>query len=326
MSRYKIVNANNSLQVSHETGTLIEPDAPNGVPLMGPSVRGGAKLGRNLTLVGDVLSADDMRYDDTGIRSAIATVREEGQRLHDRIDDLERGGIPGSGTGGRGPAGPPGPAGPVGPAGERGPAGPPGPIGPIGPKGATGDRGPAGANGERGPIGPAGSQGPIGPAGERGPTGPAGPPGPKGDVGPAGPPGPKGDVGPAGPPGPQGPPGPAGSGGGGGGVELSWMKPVAGVTDASDVTLTYGTDQFQPERTGPFLRYVFNYGSFRQYSLPTEVSVLNSVRVADGSVYGFTSRLQGASPGRYDYGIIKGAADPPLVTGEPLIVLAITSL
>lgn len=305
MSRYKIVNANNSLQVSHETGTLIEPDAPNGVPLMGPSVRGGAKLGRNLTLVGDVLSADDMRYDDTGIRSAIATVREEGQRLHDRIDDLERNGTPASGTGGRGPAGPPGPPGPVGPAGERGPAGPPGPIGPIGPKGATGDRGPTGANGERGPIGPAGPQGPIGPAGERGPIGPPGPIGPIG---------------------PQGPPGPAGSGGGGGGVELSWMKPVAGVTDASDVTLIYGTDQIQPERTGPFLRYVFNYGSYRQYSLATEVSVVNSVRVTDGSVYGFTSRLQGASPGRYDYGIIKGAADPPLVAGEPLIVLAITSL
>ena len=104
------------------------------------------------------------------------------------------------------------------------------------------------------------------------------------------------------------------------------MKPVEGVTDVSDVTLTYGTDQIQPERTGPFLRYVFNYGPHRQYSLPTEVSVLNSVRVADGSVYGFTSRLQGASPGKYDYGIIKGAADPPLAVGEPLIVLAITSL
>lgn len=104
------------------------------------------------------------------------------------------------------------------------------------------------------------------------------------------------------------------------------MKPVEGITDASDVTLTYGTDQFQPERTGPFLRYVFNYGPHRQFSLPTEVSVVNSVRVAGGSVYGFTSRLQGASPGRYDYGIIKGAADPPLATGEPLIVLAITSL
>lgn len=314
MSRYKIVNANNSLQVSHETGTLIEPDAPNGVPLMGPSVRGGAKLGRNLTLVGDVLSADDMRYDDTGIRSAIATVREEGQRLHDRIDDLERNGSTASGTGGRGPAGPPGPAGPVGPAGERGPAGPPGPIGPIGPKGATGDRGPAGANGERGPIGPAGPQGPIGPAGERGPIGPPGPAGANGAVGPAG------------PPGPQGPPGPAGSGGGGGGVELTWMKPVEGVTGASDVTLTYGTDRIQPERTGPFLRYVFNYGPSRQFSLPTEVSVVNSVRVADGSVYGFTARLQGASLGVYDYGIIKGAADPPLVTGEALIILAITSL
>lgn len=311
MSRYKIVNANNSLQVSHETGTLIEPDAPNGVPLMGPSVRGGAKLGRNLTLVGDVLSADDMRYDDSGIRNAIATVREEGQRIHDRIDDLERNGIPAGGTSERGPAGPPGPPGPAGPPGERGPAGPPGPIGPIGPKGATGDRGPAGANGEHGPIGP---------------PGPAGPAGANGAVGPAGPPGPKGDVGPAGPPGPQGPPGPAGSGGGGGGVELSWMKPVADVTVASDVTLTYGTEQIQPERTGPFLRYVFNYGQARQYSLPTEVSVVNSVRVADGSVYGFTSRLQGASPGRYDYGIIKGAADPALIAGEPLIVLAITAL
>lgn len=326
MSRYKIVNANNSLQVSHETGTLIEPDAPNGVPLMGPSVRGGAKLGRNLTLVGDVLSADDMRYNDTEIRSAIATVREEGQRLHDRIDDLERNGTPGGNTGGRGPAGPPGPTGPPGPAGERGPAGPPGPIGPIGPKGATGDRGPAGANGAVGPIGPAGPQGPIGPAGERGPIGPAGPAGANGAVGPAGPPGPKGDAGPAGPPGPQGPPGPAGTGGGGGGVELSWLKPVEGVTVVSDVTLTYGTVQIQPERSGSFLRYVFNYGSPRQYSLPTEVSVVNSVRISGGTVYGFTSRLQGASPGMHDYGIVKGAADPPLATGEQLIVLAITAL
>lgn len=231
MSRYKIVNSRNNSQVDYETGTLIDRESAGGVPVMSSSIRGGAKLGRNLVIEGDVLSAEDMRYNDKPLRDEVATIKESEETLADKIHDLSEQvraigpngtagpagpigpqgpqGIPGpqGQQGERGPAGPQGergPAGPQGLAGEQGPAGAPGPVGPAGAAGVPGPAGPAGAPG---PVGPAGPTGDPGPAGERGPIGPAGTPGPAGPTGPAGTPG---APGPAGAPGPVGPAGPAG--------------------------------------------------------------------------------------------------------------------
>ena len=166
MSSYKIVNAPNHPQVDHLTGGVLDRDTINGVPIMSESTRGGAKLGRNLSIEGDVLSAVDMRYDDSEVKDEIARLKEGEQTINDRIDDLAHQG---------GTAGPTGPAGPPGPKGEQGPQGPAGPPGP------KGDRGPTGSDGVRGAAGP------PGPTGPRGADGTPGPVGPKGDMGSAGP-------------------------------------------------------------------------------------------------------------------------------------------
>lgn len=234
MSRYKIVNSRNNSQVDYETGTLIDRESAGGVPVMSASIRGGAKLGRNLVIEGDVLSAEDMRYNDKPLRDEVATIKESEEALADKVNDLTEqvraigpSGNPGP-AGPQGPQGIPGPVGPQGPQGERGPAGPQGPQGIPGPQGLTGERGPAGepgasgpagvpgpagpagAPGAPGPIGPTGPAGDPGPAGERGPAGVAGPTGPQGLTGERGPAGDPGPTGPAGAPGPIGPAGPAG--------------------------------------------------------------------------------------------------------------------
>lgn len=144
MSKYKIVNNPNHSQVDYATGTLLDRETVEGVPIMSESTRGGAKLGRNLVINGDVLSAEDMRYDDTVVKDEIARLKEGEQSINDRIDDLTHQG---------GTAGVAGPPGPVGPAGPAGPEGKTGPQGPPGPKGDAGERGPAGPPGERGPAG-----------------------------------------------------------------------------------------------------------------------------------------------------------------------------
>lgn len=326
MSSYKIVNAPNHPQVDHLTGGVLDRDTVNGVPIMSESTRGGAKLGHNLVVEGDVLSAVDMRYDDTEVRHEISSIKEREQSINDRIDDLTHQG------GTVGVAGPPGPAGPKGDPGPQGPAGPPGPkgerglTGPDGVRGAAGPPGPAGPRGADGTPGPPGPKGDTGPAGPEGRTGPAGPPGPKGEPGergPAGPAGERGEIGPVGPAGPPGPVGPAGSG-----ADIIWTKPVEGVTKKGYDTLLLSDDRnVAAERSGPFLRYVFKTkGTKTNFYLPSSVSVLNAVRVSKTGVKTVTLRKEGGQEWFTFYGLVKDSFDPDIAEGETIVLLALTAV
>lgn len=324
MSKYKIVNNPNHSQVDYATGTLLDRETVEGVPIMSESTRGGAKLGDNLTINGDVLSAVNMRYDDTEVKDEIARMKEREQSINDRIDDLAHQG------GSVGPAGPTGPAGPPGPKGDPGPQGPPGPKGDRGPTGSDGVRGAAGPPGPTGPRGADGSPGPVGPKGDAGPVGPEGrvgpqgPPGPKGDAGERGPAGERGEVGPAGPPGPAGERGPAGSG-----ADNVWSKPVNGETKQGLTTL-YLSDNggdIQPERSGPFLRYVFKTKNVRtNFLLPASVTVVNAIRVSKTGVKTVTLRKEGEEEWFTFYGLVKGSFDPDIAVGETIVLLALSAL
>ena len=329
MSIYKVINAPNHPQVSHKTGTVLDQETIDGVPVMSEGIRGGARLGRNLVMEGDVLSAEDMRYDDTDVRDGVENIRLNQQYLQDRFDDFEitqrdRESIPGP-KGDQGPQGPPGPKGDqgerglIGVPGERGPVGPTGPTGPIGPAGPEGrigpqgPPGPKGDQGERGLIGVPGERGPVGPTG---PTGPIGPAGPEGRIGPQGPPGPKGDTGERGPAGEPGP-----------GLDNVWSKTVEGVTKTSSTTLRTNTALVEPERSGPFLRYVFTTVSTHpEFSLPTSVSVLNTVRVTETGVLGVTLQTSGLSEGTIIRELVPGRFDAAIAVGETIVLLAITAL
>lgn len=304
MSRYKIVNNPNQSQVDYETGTLIDRDAMAGVPVMSEGIRGGARLGHNLVMEGDVLSAEDMRYDDKDLRDEVEVIRLNQQFLGDRFDDFEIASRERDNT--PGPAGPPGPIGERGPAGERGEVGPPGPPGPTGPAGPPGPIGP------EGPIGPRGEGGPAGPEGS---VGPQGPPGPKGDAGERGPAGERGE---RGEPGPQGPAGP--------GVDNVWFKPVEGVVIKSRTTIHYDGDLLTPERSGPFLRYTFSIKKSREFSIPTALSVVNIIRVSSEGVAGVKLTQEGATPGGVVFGMGEGSLDPVIAEGETIVLLALTAL
>lgn len=324
MSKYKIVNNPNHSQVDYATGTLLDREAVEGVPIMSESTRGGAKLGDNLTINGEVLSAVNMRYDDTEVKDEIARLKERDQSTNDRIDDLAHQG---------GPGGPPGPAGPPGPKGERGeagPAGPPGAKGDRGPTGSDGVRGAAGPPGPSGPRGADGTPGPVGPKGDMGPAGPEGrvgpqgPPGPKGDPGDRGPAGERGEAGPAGPPGPAGERGPAGVG-----ADNVWAKPVEGVTKQGLTTLFLsGTGgNIFPERSGPFLRYVFKTKeAMTTFLLPSSVSVVNAIRVSKTGVKTVTLRKDGGQEWYTFYALVKDYYDPDIAVGETIVLLALSAL
>lgn len=318
MSMYKVVNAPNHSQVDYASGTVLDRETSAGVPVMSEGIRGGARLGRNLVMEGDVLSAEDMRYDDTDVRDDVENIRLNQQYLQDRFDDFEvaardKENIPG-------PAGPPGPKGDPGP---QGPAGPPGLKGDRGPTGSDGVRGAAGPPGPTGPRGADGTPGPVGPKGDRGPAGPEGmigpqgPPGPKGDAGERGPAGERGETGPAGPPGPAGE-----------GVNNVWTKPVEGITTkVSDSLYLGGVGFVQPERTGPFLRYVFKTVKGRtSVSLWSPISVVNAVRVNAGNVYGVKLVLSGASEGSFIFDLERNSSDPDIDVGETIVLLALTAL
>lgn len=307
LTKYKVVNAPNASQVDYATGTLLDRDSASGIPVMSPDILGGARLGANLEMNGDVLSAEDMRYDDTDIRDGVENIRLNQQYLQDRFDDFEIASRDKENTPGpAGPAGPKGDPGPQGPIGERGPAGP---RGPIGPPGMMGDRGPQG-----GP-GPQGERGPVGPQGEAGPDGPAGP---KGDPGPQGPPGPKGERGEAGP---AGPPGPKGDG-----VDNVWAKPIEGVSAQARTSIYYGGNHIDPERSGPFLRYTFTLGKPRDFSIPTAVGILIALRVTPEGVTAAKLNISGEAPGTAIYDITNGSLDNPIAEGETIVLLALTAL
>ena len=230
MAKYKIVNGRQS-QLNQEGKLLIDDGAGYTLPTASPTVKGGVRIGANLSMRGDLLSADDMRYDDSEVRSDIVDLVAEVEDIQDRIDNIPEG--PAGPTGPQGSQGPQGPKGDTGETGPQGPKGDKGDTGPEGPQGAEGPQGPRGLQGiqgETGPqgpkgdkgdtsgiVGPEGPQGPQGPKGDTGETGPQGPIGDKGDTGDVGPEGPQGvrgipgEMGPQGEIGPQGPEGPKGN-------------------------------------------------------------------------------------------------------------------
>lgn len=300
MSFYKVVNAPNHSQVDYATGTLIDRETAEGIPVMSEGIRGGARLGRNLVMEGDVLSAEDMRYNDTDVRDGIEIIRLNQQYLQDRFDDFEiaaRGkeNIPGP----QGPQGPQGPPGPKGDPGDRGPVGVPGPTGPAGPPG---------------PVGPKGDMGPAGPEGR---VGPQGPPGPKGDTGERGP---VGERGPAGPPGPAGEPAPV--------AENVWAKPVEGVSEKAHDTIYYVGEHITPERSGPFLRFTFTVKTLnhQEITVPSAMSILNIVRVTHQGVTAVKTSLEGLAPGSATYGLQHYSLDEPIAEGETIVLLALSAL
>ena len=329
MSKYKIVNNPNHSQVDYATGTLLDRETVEGVPIMSESTRGGAKLGDNLVINGDVLSAVNMRYDDTEVKDEIARLKEREQSTYDRIVDLSHQG------GTAGPAGPTGPAGPPGPKGDPGPQGPPGPKGERGPTGSDGVRGAAGPPGPTGPRGADGTPGSVGPKGDMGPAGPEGrvgpqgPPGPKGDAGERGPAGERGEVGPVGPQGPPGPKGERGEAGPAGGEDNVWSKPVNDVTEQGLTTLHLAGNGgiIYPERSGPFLRYVFKTENGRtNFNLPSSVSVMNAIRVSKTGVKTVTLRKEGGGELFTFYGLVNDPFDPAIAEGETIVLLALTAL
>ena len=299
MSRYRIVNCHNNSQVDFETGTLIDRETAQGIPVMTPSKRGGARLGDNLIIDGDVLSAADMRYDDTDLRDEVAVIKQGEETILDRVNNLELSfaAINPEGTPGpQGPQGPQGIPGPQGPQGERGPVGPIGPTGPRGMQGEQGPQGIPGPPGERGPIGPEGKAGMDGPPGERGE---------------------RGETGPAGPAGPAGP-----------GVDNVWTKPVEGVSKKAKETIYYGGETITPERSGPFLRFSFTTKALihQEISIPSAMSILNIVRVTPSGVQGVRTTNEGATPGGTTLGMREMSLDDPIAEGETIVLLALTAL
>ena len=291
MERFRVINSRQSQRDAE--GHLLPDDGSTYVlPTASATVKGGVRVGANLSMSGDVLSADDMRYDDTVVRDDIEDLQDKTELLQDQIDNIPEG--PQGPQGLAGPAGPagadgadstvPGPQGPEGPQGPAGPAGAdgadstvPGPQGPEGPQGPAGPAGPAGADGADstvpGPQGPEGPQGPAGPAGADGADstvpGPQGPEGPQGPVGPAGADGADSTVpGPQGPEGPQGPAGPKGDPGEGAeGVVAATPDTVAKRNSSGVLSSAYF------EITGPppsgYLDYTVNMAM-----LNTKVSTL----------------------------------------------------
>lgn len=312
MSSYKIVNNPNHSQVDYVTGTLVDRDSAGGVPIMSEGIRGGAKLGRNLVMEGDVLSAEDMRYDDTDVRDGVETIRSNQRHLQDRFDDFEIASRENNTPGPPGPAGPPGPKGdpgPQGPVGPPGMRGEPGPIGPTGPKGAVGDDGPIGLTGPIGPEGPMGPKGDIGPAGPEGRIGPAGPPGPPG---PAGPTGPKGD------PGERGPAGP--------GSDIIWNKKVTDVGEEQTLSIYIDREQIIPERAGAFLRYTLPGKSLADISIPVEVGVVHAIRIHENQKMGVSLRVEGTTGDYRMFRAYGSSIDPPFTIEDKIVLLAIAVL
>lgn len=324
MSKYKIVNNPNHSQVDYATGTLLDRETVEGVPIMSESTRGGAKLGDNLTINGDVLSAVNMRYDDTEVKDEIARMKEREQSINDRIDDLTHQG------GTAGPAGPIGPAGPPGPKGERGeagPAGPPGPKGDRGPTGSDGVRGAAGPPGPTGPRGADGTPGPVGPKGDAGPVGPEGrvgpqgPPGPKGDAGDRGPAGERGETGPAGPPGPAGERGPAGEG-----SDIIWNKKTVNFSENWILTISMNGKQYTPERTGAFLRYTLPGDARSTVYLPIRIRVIHAVRIRGNKMMKVSLREEGAGANFTYHRMINSPIDPAITAEDTIVLLAVAVL
>ena len=313
MSFYKVVNAPNHPQIDYATGTVLDRETVAGVPVMSEGKRGGARLGNNLVMEGDVLSAEDMRYDDRDIQDNVEIIRLNQQYLNDRFDDFEVAARDKENT-----PGPPGPPGPKGDQGPQGPAGPPGPMGERGPQGPVGIPGPIGPDG---PVGPRGADGISGPPGPKGDTGPAGPEGRTGPQGPKGDPGERGPVGERGEVGPVGPPGPAGDG-----SDIIWNKKATNHGESWNLSIHTGGEQYKPERTGAFLRYSLPGDSVNTIHIPTKVGVVHAVRVRGNEMMSVDLRIDGEQTNFTEYKMVGSSIDPDITSEDTIVLLAIAVL
>lgn len=104
---------------------------------------------------------------------------------------------------------------------------------------------------------------------------------------------------------------------------------MKGVTKHGLTTLYLSGDggNIQPERSGPFLRYVFKTIDGRTtFNLPSSVSVVNAIRVSKAGVKSVTLRKEGAQELFTFYGLVKDYFDPDIDVGETIVLLALTAL
>ena len=83
----------------------------------------------------------------------------------------------------------------------------------------------------------------------------------------------------------------------------------------------------QPERSGPFLRYVFKTEKGRTtFHLPSSVSVVNAIRVSKTGVKSVTLNKEGGQEWFTFYGLVKALFDPDIAEGETIVLLALSAL
>ena len=102
-----------------------------------------------------------------------------------------------------------------------------------------------------------------------------------------------------------------------------------GVTKQGLTTLQLSDNggTIQPERSGPFLRYVFKTKNGRTtFNLPSSVSVVNAIRVSNTGVKAVTLREEGISELFTLYGLVNGTFDPAIAEGETIVLLALSAL
>ena len=104
---------------------------------------------------------------------------------------------------------------------------------------------------------------------------------------------------------------------------------MKGVTEQGLTTLHLSDNggTIQPERSGPFLRYVFKTPNAQTtFSLPSSVSVVNAIRVSKTGVSTVTLREDGAQERFTFYRLVKGIFDPVIAEGETIVLLALSAL
>ena len=102
-----------------------------------------------------------------------------------------------------------------------------------------------------------------------------------------------------------------------------------GVTNQGLTTLYFSNNggNIHPERSGPFLRYVFkakNEPTF--FYLPSSVSVVNAIRASKTGVKSVTLRKEGGQELFAYYRLLKDPLDPDFAEGETIVLLALTAL
>ena len=102
-----------------------------------------------------------------------------------------------------------------------------------------------------------------------------------------------------------------------------------GVTKQGLTTL-YLSDNggnIQPERSVPYLRYVFKTKNGRTtFLLPSSVTVVNAIRVSKSGVRSVTLRKEGGQEWFTFYGLVKDSFDPDIAEGETIVLLALSAL